>query len=53
MQEIADTFRAAGLPGDFHQAAREIYERMAPFKDASVPADVEAVMDAILGRSKS
>jgi hypothetical protein len=33
MQEIASTFQEAGLPGGFHEAAVEIYHRMAGFKD--------------------
>ena len=28
MEEISATFRAAGLPGGFHDAAAEIYRRM-------------------------
>lgn len=34
MREIAETFGAAGMPQGFHQAAAEIYHRLAPFKDA-------------------
>lgn len=34
MQEIADTFQAAGLPDGFHRASAEIYERLSRFKDA-------------------
>src|SRR5919206_499499 len=33
MHEIAATFRGAGLPGGFHDAAAEVYERLAMFKD--------------------
>ncbi len=35
MREIADTFAAAGMPAGFHQAAGEIFARLAPFKGAS------------------
>ena len=38
MEEIAETFRAAGLPGGFHLAAAEICQRLAPFKDQTDPA---------------
>ena len=38
MEEIAAAFRAAGLPGGFHQAAAEVYARLAHFKDAPQPA---------------
>ena len=37
MHEIADTFATAGLPGNFHRAAAEIYARMACFKDVDQP----------------
>ncbi len=37
MREIAETFRAAGLPPGFFEAAAEIYGRMASFKDADPP----------------
>jgi 3-hydroxyisobutyrate dehydrogenase-like beta-hydroxyacid dehydrogenase len=30
MEEIAETFRAAGLPGGFHDAASEVYGRVGP-----------------------
>jgi 3-hydroxyisobutyrate dehydrogenase-like beta-hydroxyacid dehydrogenase len=38
MEEIAETFWAAGLPGGFHLAAAEICQRLAPFKDQTEPA---------------
>lgn len=42
MEEIADTLVMAGLPGDFHRAAAEIYSRIAHFKGFSeTPALVE------------
>jgi 3-hydroxyisobutyrate dehydrogenase-like beta-hydroxyacid dehydrogenase len=48
MYEIADTFRGAGLPGDFHQGAAQIYKRLAGFKDHSEPPSIEAVLDMLL-----
>ncbi len=50
MREIAASFAAAGLPPGFHQAAAELYARMAPLRDADGAA-VDAVLNAILGRS--
>ena len=48
MDEIAATFREAGLPGDFHTASAIIYRRLARFKDArSTPALAE-VLGALL-----
>ena len=37
MKEIADAFAAAGLPAGFHQAAAEVSERLACFKDQTEP----------------
>ena len=48
MREIAEAFDAAGLPTGFHNAAAEICERLAPFKDQTDPAPtVPAVVEAI------
>lgn len=43
MDEIADTFAAAGLPDGFHRAAAEIYRR-----SAATPADADADLDGVL-----
>jgi 3-hydroxyisobutyrate dehydrogenase-like beta-hydroxyacid dehydrogenase len=48
MHEIAATFRGAGLPGGFHEAAAEVYERLEAFKDHSEPPPIEAVLQALL-----
>ncbi|HUI81502.1 MAG TPA: DUF1932 domain-containing protein [Bryobacteraceae bacterium] len=37
MKEIAATFESAGMPGEFHLAAAEIFARLAPFKGVSKP----------------
>ncbi|MDE0659270.1 MAG: DUF1932 domain-containing protein [Gammaproteobacteria bacterium] len=50
MHEIASTFSAANLPCGFHQAAAELYGRMAKFKDIPGGADVDTVLRAILKR---
>ena len=50
MEEIAETFRTAGLPGGFHLAAAEICQRLALFKDQTEPAPtVPSVVAAIRG----
>jgi 3-hydroxyisobutyrate dehydrogenase-like beta-hydroxyacid dehydrogenase len=49
MEEIAATFDGAGLPGGFHEAAAEIYRRLAGFKD-SEPAPVLSAVLAALNR---
>ena len=46
MAEIAATFAANGLPSGFGEAARDIFARMAGFKDAD-DATLDEVLDAI------
>jgi len=48
MHEIADTFHKAGLPNGFHEAAAEIYHRLAGFKDAPEKPTLEDVLEALL-----
>jgi len=53
MEEIAETFRAAGLPGGFHLAAADICQRLTPFKDQTEPAPtLTGVVAAIRNRSE-
>jgi 3-hydroxyisobutyrate dehydrogenase-like beta-hydroxyacid dehydrogenase len=47
MEEIASTFRAAGLPGEFHDAAATLYGRLAGFKGGETPS-LDAVLEALL-----
>ena len=47
MREIAATYAAGSLPSGFHEAAAELYARMARFKDEE-PADIESVIAALL-----
>ena len=52
LREIAATFEAAGLPSGFHNAAADICERLAPFKDRTdPPPTVAAVVDALCASS--
>lgn len=48
MNEIAATFREAGLPGEFHQTAAEIYHRMANFKGAGETPSLNEVLSILL-----
>ena len=48
MVEIAKTFLDANLPGGFHEAAAEIYERMSDLKDSNEEVNVESVTKRIL-----
>ncbi|MCP3991420.1 MAG: NAD(P)-dependent oxidoreductase [Actinomycetia bacterium] len=50
MLEIAATFTAAGLPGEFHQGAADIYHRLAPLKGSTAPS-LEEALDLLLSRS--
>ncbi len=47
MEEIAATFAAAGLPDGFHEAAAELYRRLAPWKDAGTPPSVAEAAEAL------
>ncbi len=49
MHEIASTFREAGLPDGFHEAAAEVYCRMAGFKDSNQPPALKEVMAVLRG----
>jgi len=48
MEEIADTFAAAGLPDGIHRAAAELYRRLARFKGAEALPEVEDVLAALV-----
>ncbi len=48
MYEIADTFRGAGLPDDFHQGAAQVFKRLAGFKEQTEPPSIEAVLKMLL-----
>jgi len=53
MREIAATFEVAGLPGGFHNAATDIYERLAIFKNCTdPPPTVTAVVDTLRASSE-
>lgn len=47
MTEIAETFEGTGLPGGFHRAACEVYERMAAFKGAEEQPSLDEVLAAL------
>ena len=49
MGEIAATFEASGLPGGFHRAAADIYQRLAAYKDCVPAPELPEVIDTILG----
>lgn len=47
MEEIASTFESVGMPGGFHMAAYDIYQRLAQFKDQDTPS-LDDVLVALL-----
>ena len=51
MEEIADTFAAAGLPDGFHRAAAEIYRRMTVYRDTAHPPSVDEAATRILAQA--
>jgi len=53
MDEIAATFTAAGMPGGLHEAAAEIYRRLADFKNAPATPSLEEVLAALAQTHKT
>jgi 3-hydroxyisobutyrate dehydrogenase-like beta-hydroxyacid dehydrogenase len=53
MEEIAGTLDAAGLPDGFHQAAADVYRRLAPYKDAGVAPTLDDVAKTLLKERRS
>jgi len=52
MEENAATLDAAGLPGGFHEAAAEVYRRLAVYKDAGVAPTLDEVAKTLLKERK-
>ena len=50
MYEISETFSAAGLPGGFHAAAAEIYQRISHLKGSAETPELEQVLAALVER---
>lgn len=48
MQEIAATFESAGMPPGFFEAAHDVYQRMARFKDADELPALDDVLAALM-----
>jgi len=51
MEEIARTLADAGLPSGFHEAAGEVYRRLAGYKDTPTPPGVDEAIAALLKRA--
>ena len=47
LREIADTMESVGMPGGFHLAGAEVYERLAGFKDYDSPPQVEEILQSL------
>ena len=52
MEQISQTFEAAGLHGGFHASAAEIFRRSAPLRDVDDPS-VDVVLQALLRKDVS
>jgi len=48
MEEIADTFIAAGLPDGAARAAADVYRRLAQYKDAPTGPELSEVVRTVL-----
>jgi hypothetical protein len=48
MDEISTTMIEAGIPGEFHSAAANIYHRLAGYKDALSTPRLEDVLATLL-----
>jgi 3-hydroxyisobutyrate dehydrogenase-like beta-hydroxyacid dehydrogenase len=48
MDEISATLQAAGLPGEFHAGAADLYRRLARFKDAKATPSLAEVIAALV-----
>jgi len=53
MEEISATFKEAGLPGEIHAGAAEVYRRMIKFKDVADLPELDEVLNALLNRGNS
>ena len=51
MDEISATLSGAGVPGEFHAGAADVYRRLAGFKGAPETPSLEAVLRAMLAKS--
>jgi len=51
MEEIADSFEAAGLPDGFHRASAEIYRRLEDFKDVQDPPGMDEIIESLLDKT--
>ena len=47
MQEIAESFEQAELPGGFHRAAAAIYERLSELKEAADEPSIDTVLELL------
>jgi 3-hydroxyisobutyrate dehydrogenase-like beta-hydroxyacid dehydrogenase len=50
MREIAATFQETSLPGEFHEAAAEVYHRMSGFKDGTNIPTLHEVIQSLLAK---
>ncbi|MGB1536344.1 MAG: DUF1932 domain-containing protein [Pseudomonadales bacterium] len=52
MNEIADTFKAVGATPGFHQAAADVYQRLADHKDWDQAPSVQALLTSLSSKTR-
>jgi hypothetical protein len=50
MEQIAQSFEAAEVTGDFHGAAADVYSRLAGFRDQTPSPTMAELLSALVGR---
>jgi hypothetical protein len=53
MHEIADTLQGAGLPRGFHEAAAQVFRRLAALKDSEQQPELEELLKSLLDGNKA
>lgn len=48
MEEIAETLRDAGTEGGFHDAAADVFRRLAGYKDAAPPPELDEILASLV-----
>ena len=52
MDEIAETFRQVGVTGEFHEAARHLYEQLVHFKDIEETPSQQEILEVLVRLKK-
>lgn len=52
MEEIAESFEQAGVTGEFHQAAKHLYEQLVHYKDVEQTPPQKEILEALVRLNK-